>query len=354
MYRHFGPESTSTKPQIARRNRSICPVGRRIKLKMPILDIMARRLNGQIIVITGASAGIGRSLAIQLHARGAKLVLAARRIERLRQLNDELRRSTHAAVPRPVGVVDTGGPAPFAADVADVADVADDGGHLCLACDVADPAQCQALIDQAIHRFGKIDTLVCNAGYGLACPVSTTTHQQMLDIFRTNVLGTTDCIRSAVPHLIRNDLVDGHRGQVMIVSSAAGRRGLPWFGGYSATKSAQLGIAEALRVELHASKIAVTSVHPIGTDTEFFNEAERLSGVRVDTPGRSPVRQTADHVAARMLRAIERPCREVWPFRLARYALALNAAFPIVGDLVMRRALKSIDQHQKRQAGSGG
>jgi short-subunit dehydrogenase len=308
---------------------------------------MARRLNGQIIVITGASAGIGRALAIRLHARGANLVLAARRLDRLNQLNAELQRSTPPATSVNANDADASGTASGATGPAD------DPGHLCVACDVADPRQCQALVDQALARFGRIDTLVCNAGYGLACPVSTTTHAQMLDIFRTNVLGTTDCIRAAVLHMTNNPIRDGYRGQIMVVSSAAGRRGLPWFGGYSATKSAQLGIAEALRVELHASKIAVTSVHPIGTDTEFFNEAERLSGVRVDTPGRSPVRQTADHVAMRMLRAIERPCREVWPFRLARYALALNGAFPIIGDLVMRRALKSIDEHQKGQADPG-
>jgi short-subunit dehydrogenase len=270
---------------------------------------MPRELNDMVVVITGASAGIGRDLARALHAGGARLVLAARRMEMLAELNAEL-----------------------------------GGNHLCIRTDVSLTDDCTNLVERTIERFGRLDTLVANAGYGLARKVADTTNAEMHDLFRTNVFGTTDCIAAAVPVMRKNAVVDGYRGQVVIVSSAAGRRGLPWFGAYAATKSAQLGIAEALRVELYDDRIAVTSVHPIGTETEFFDVAADRSGVDVDTPGRSPIRQSGRHVANKMRNAIRRPCREVWPFWPARIVLALNALMPIVGDIAMRRALKSIER----------
>ena len=197
------------------------------------------------VVITGASAGIGREMAVQLSAEGASLVLAARRLERLENLNEQL-----------------------------------GGGHRCVRADVSEERDCRNLIEQAAAD-GRIDTLICNAGYGLLRTVAETSSREMRRIFATNVFGTTDCIKAAVPIMERQGLRDGIRGQVMIVSSAAARRGLPFFGAYSATKFAQLGLAEALRVELHDLKIAVTSVHPIGTNTDFFTTAEQNGSIKL-------------------------------------------------------------------------
>src|SRR5205823_6099955 len=127
--------------------------------------------------------------------------------------------------------------------------------------------------------------------------VAETTPQEMHDIFQANVFGTIDCVRAAVPHMLRQDLVRRWRGQVMIVSSAVARRSLPYFGAYSATKAAQLALAEAMRVELRRSRIAVTSVHPIGTDTEFGDAAAaRAGGSRIARIS-GEVRQSAAQVA---------------------------------------------------------
>src|SRR5688500_17045038 len=145
---------------------------------------MRRSLDGMVVVITGASAGIGKALAEALHPRGAKLVLSARRIDRIEALNRDL-----------------------------------GAQHLAVQCDVSDRAQCESLVDSTVSRFGRIDTLVCNAGYGVLRRVAESSAEEVLQLFRTNVFGTTDCVRAAVP-VMRGQVVQrGWRGQVMIVSS---------------------------------------------------------------------------------------------------------------------------------------
>lgn len=255
------------------------------------------------IVITGASAGIGMALAQSLSEKGARLVLAARRIDRLEALNASL-----------------------------------GGKHLCVQTDVAHREDCEMLIAKSSEHLGRIDTLVCNAGYGILRSVSETSAEEFQQIFQTNVFGTTDCIRPAVPIMLKQKLRDGYRGQIMIISSAAARRGLPYVGAYSATKATQLSLAEALRIELKPSRIAVTSVHPIGTQTEFFQVAENTSGRLIDAPGKGLHRHSVDRVVRGMVRAIEKPKREVWSSPLTRMLLAMNAMMPSLGDLAMSKA----------------
>lgn len=255
-----------------------------------------RHLDGMVVAITGASAGIGAALACHLHAQGARLVLAARRRERLEELAARL------------------------------------PGSLVVEADVADPAACARIIAAAGPR---LDTLVCNAGYGLVKSITETTEDEWLALLRTNLLGTTACITAAVPRMQAQDLRDGWRGQVVIVSSALARRGRPDGGAYAATKAAQLSVAEALRVELHDARIAVTSVHPIATHSEFVQAAHGGPWI---IGAREP-RQTAEHVAARIAAAIARPRAEVWPHRLSRWGLSLGTIWPglLDGYFIRRR-----------------
>ena len=190
----------------------------------------------------------------------------------------------------------------------------------------------------AVKRFGRIDTLVCNAGYGLVRPVAQTTPEEMQAIFATNVYGTAYCIRAAAPLMEQQELRDGLRGQMMIVSSAVARRALPYFGFYAATKAAQLSLAESLRVELKPKKIAVTSVHPIGTRTNFFEESGRVSGEVVPREVIGPVTQSAAQVAIRMGRAMSNPPAELWPFDAARWMISLGTVVPSMVDAAMASA----------------
>src|SRR5689334_2867727 len=120
---------------------------------------MKRQLQGMVVAISGASAGIGAALAEQLAPAGAKLALCARRVERLQELNRKL------------------------------------GGQvLCVRADVANTTDCDAFIATALERFGRIDTLVCNAGYGLYRRTHEFSPQDVRAIFATNVYGTMDLI----------------------------------------------------------------------------------------------------------------------------------------------------------------
>jgi NAD(P)-dependent dehydrogenase (short-subunit alcohol dehydrogenase family) len=263
---------------------------------------MNRTLRGMVVVITGVSSGIGRALAVELSEAGARLALAARRESRLEALNRSL-----------------------------------GGEHLCVQTDVSDAEQCAHLIDQVLARFGRIDTLVCNAGYGLIRPVEELTRDEIRRIFETNVFGTVDCIRAAIPHMLEQHPRDGWRGQLMIVSSAAARRGLPDFGAYSATKAAQLSLTEALRVELRGRGIAVTSVHPCGTRTEFFRVAMRLSRRAPPRQNGIEIHQSPEEVARHAIRGIRRPVPEVWTLRRFRWLLNMAPAAPAITDWIMSR-----------------
>lgn len=263
-----------------------------------------------VVAITGASAGIGMELARQLHARGASLALAARRLDRLQQLNSEL-----------------------------------GGGHLCTKADVASPEDCEQFIRLAIERFGQIDTLVCNAGYAAYQKVEETDHHEARRMFEVDVIGTTECLRHAVPAMVQRPITNGWRGQIMIVSSAAARRGTPFIGVYSGAKAAQLAIAEALRVELRDRQIAVTTIHPGPTSTEFREVAERLGKYRLPPSSDYTSTTTAAQVAGAMVHAIERPRPEVWPWRFARYALGLGTLMPRLMDRVMYRYYIGVLRH---------
>jgi short-subunit dehydrogenase len=261
-----------------------------------------RQIAEMVVVITGASSGIGRELAIRLSNQGARLTLAARRMDRLEALNTQL-----------------------------------GGKHHIVQSDVSNPSDCANLIAAAVARYGRIDTVVCNAGYGISKAVADTTAEELAKIFQTNLFGTTDVIRAAIPIMLQQSERDGFRGQIMIVSSAVARRGIPYFGAYSATKAAQLSIAESLRVELKPSKIAVTSVHPVGTETEFFDLAGKYGDAKVPPPVKGEIRQTAATVARKMTVAIERPRPEIWPLPAARFGISIGTLVPGLVD----RALKN-------------
>jgi NAD(P)-dependent dehydrogenase (short-subunit alcohol dehydrogenase family) len=254
-----------------------------------------------VVMITGASAGIGAALARELGRRGARLVLAARRIDRLDALNREL-----------------------------------GGGHLCVECNVADEQCCRMLVERAAAWGGRLDTIVCNAGYGCCKPVARTTPAEMREIFATNLMGTTDVIHYALSKLQSQELRDGWRGQIVIVTSVVARRGPPYYGAYAATKCAQLGIAEALRVELGPAKIAVTSVHPMATETEFFEVAQTRGGHRHRTHGLE-VKQSAQQVARAIVQGIVKPVPEVWPVRWARWAMGVASLMPGIVDRTLEK-----------------
>ncbi len=260
--------------------------------------------SGLRVAITGASSGIGRAIAEQAAARGARVVIGARRLDKLQEL------------------------------------AAGNPNLLPLVVDVADEAASRAWVREAGRLLGGLDVVIANAGYGDLCPVAEYSGEQFRRIFEVNVTGSWAVCAEAIS-LMKAQPVSGKppmnkfRGHIMMVSSAAARRGLPLFGPYSATKAAQLSLCEALRVEHWDDRIAVTSIHPVGTDTEFFNIAESTGKGKMPPRSKGEIRQTAEQVARRVCDAFGRNVREVWPFRPARFLLALVSIWPWLGDRVM-------------------
>jgi NADP-dependent 3-hydroxy acid dehydrogenase YdfG len=249
------------------------------------------------VLITGASAGIGRATAIHLARSGATVSICARRADRLESVAEEIRSV---------------------------------GGHaLPVVADVTDEASMSSFVEQAVARFGRLDVVICNAGFGIYGTIETVTGAQMQQLLDVNYLGTYHTARAVVPLFRRQ-----HSGHLIVVSSIVGKRGIPFMGAYSATKFAQVGLAESLRAELRGTGINVSVVYPISTETEFFEVMTGHSGFATRAAG---PRQTADDVAKAIARTIRRPAAEVYPYRRARGLAVLNALVPGLTDQIVKR-----------------
>jgi short-subunit dehydrogenase len=252
----------------------------------------------RVIAITGASAGIGRATALRVARDGAKVALCARRVDMLERTAAE--------------VTAAGGEAlPIVADVASAADV-------------------QMFVDRTVDRFGRLDVMVCNAGYGVAGAIDDIAPAQMQKLMDINYMGTYHAARGALPVFRRQQ-----SGHLIVVSSIVGKRGVPFMGAYSATKFAQVGLAECARSELVGSNIHVSIVYPVSTDTEFFDVMSRETGTTVTRAG-GP-RQDVTVVADAIARAIDRPVAEVYPYSNARVLVWLNAVAPGLCDRIVKR-----------------
>ena len=252
----------------------------------------------RVIAITGASAGIGRATALRVAQDGAAVVICARRAGRL--------------------------------DAVAVEIAAAGGQALALAGDVTRAADMDALVARAVERFGRLDVMLCNAGFGIAGAIDDISPDQMHKLMDINYNGTYHAIRAALP-VFRSQ----GSGHVIVVSSIVGKRGVPYMGAYSATKFAQVGLAECLRSELLGSGIHVSVVFPVSTETEFFDVMSRETGTPV-TRAHGPT-QHVDRVADAIARAIERPAPEIYPHAPSRALVILNALAPVVCDRVVRR-----------------
>jgi short-subunit dehydrogenase len=209
-------------------------------------------------------------------------------------------------------------------------EIARGGGQaLAVVADVTREADMDALVAAAVERFGRLDVMMCNAGFGIYGTIDSVTADQMRRLFEVNYMGTYLAARAALPVFRRQ----GH-GHLVFISSIVGKRGVPYMGPYAATKFAQVGVAECLRAEVYGSDIHVTVVFPISTETEFFQVMTQESGHA--TVAKGP-RQSADHVANAIARAIERPVPEVFPYRWSRWLGILNAIAPGYCDQVVKK-----------------
>ncbi|MEO0587450.1 MAG: SDR family NAD(P)-dependent oxidoreductase [Planctomycetota bacterium] len=270
-----------------------------------------RELRGKVIVITGASSGIGAATAVACGKAGMGVVLAARREAELMAVADRVRASG-----------------------------ASSGGQAwCVRCDVTVEDDVAGLFEAAVRQAGRVDAVFANAGYGLFKPMLETSDAEDRAIFETNYFGSNRTVRHGVAALRATREKHGDAlGHVLVCSSSASEIGVPRMGPYCATKAAQDACASALRAELAQEGVAVTSVHPVGTSTEFFGVMADQSGdgsIRANTP--VPLSQTSEQVAAAIVRALRRPRAEVWPAPWARWMLAMATLVPSFGAFAMAR-----------------
>lgn len=195
-------------------------------------------VRGQVAIVTGASSGIGEAITEQLAARGAHVAMAARRVERLEALAERLRGEGY-------------------------------GETLTAACDVREATQVEALVRQTLERWGRLDILIANAGFGYRKSLVESDIHRWKAMIDTNVYGLLLTLKYGVPPMLQQG-----RGHVVVMSSIAGRVFTPGGSAYCATKAAATAIADSLRQEVGQKGVRVTAIEPGVVISEFQEVAE--------------------------------------------------------------------------------
>ena len=231
----------------------------------------------QVVIVTGASAGIGKALALQLVSQCAKVVIAARRVDRLEQVAD----LCHT----------------FCGEV------------LVVPTDVRDEKQCRALIEKTIAAYGRLDMLINNAGMAASALLDEfpdlTLFKRTMDV---NFYGAVYCTYYALPYLKRT------MGRIVAVSSLGGKTAIPYNTPYCASKYAMHGFYDSLRMELRQHHVSCTVVCPWWVVTEFHESQLTKDGQPRGAPGRAYYTKktmTSDQCAQVVLEAAYRRRREV-------------------------------------------
>lgn len=253
---------------------------------------MAKRvIAGSRGIVTGASSGIGRAIAVELARHSAQVLAVARRKDLLDQLNRETG----------IAVVDG---------------------------DIRDPLVRGRVLEHCQRLFGGIDFLVNAAGISSSARFAESSSERLREIMEVNFFASTELIRAALP-LLRQ----GRSPLVVNIGSILGRRGIPWHADYCASKFALQGLGEALRPELAALGVDLLVVNPGTTQTGLYEN----DTARHKLPWRQPRGVSAEYVARLTVRAMAANRREIVPSTSGRLLLCLNRWFPWLIDRLMRR-----------------
>ena len=230
---------------------------------------MRNSLNGKVVVITGASSGIGKAMAIEYAAMGAKVVLGARQSDKLEALCNEI--------------------------------IAKEGKAVWCETDVTKVEDCEQLIKTAVDNFGGIDILICNAGISMRALFDDLDLSVLHRLMDVNFWGTVNCCKYALPYLQKS------KGSIVGISSVAGLHGLPARTGYSASKYAMTGFLETLRIENLKKGLHVMVACPGFTASNVRFAALTADGTsQGETPRTEDKMMTAEQVAHIVMRGIKR------------------------------------------------
>jgi len=266
------------------------------------------KLNDKVVIITGASSGIGKALAIDFAQRGANLVVAARNYVALCELTDTLIKQYNIKA-------------------------------VAVQCDVAVESDCEYLIKQTVLTFGRIDVLINNAGISMRALFKDVEIDVLKRVMDINFWGTVYCTKYALPELLKS------KGSLVGVSSVAGYKGLPGRSGYSASKFAMNGFLEVLRVENLHNGLHVLTACPGFTASNIRFTALGKDGTQ---QGESTLEEdkmmTADEVARRIADGVENRTRTLIMTRQGKLAVLLSKFVPgLLDKLVYKTFAKEKD-----------
>lgn len=249
---------------------------------------------GKVIIITGASSGIGLASSVYFAKKGARLVLAARSYEKLIKLTESFPKDCET---------------------------------LCVKTDVSKEDDCKNLIDKTIERFGSIDVLVNNAGISMRALFEELDLSVIKSLMDTNFYGTVYCTKYALPYLLKS------KGSVVGVISTAGYVGLPARTGYSASKFAIRGFLETLRVEHLYDGLHVMVFAPGFTASNIRNVALTANGVpQGKTPRNEGRMMSADRVAERLAFGLKHRKKQMLLTPLGKVTVWMRNYFPNIAD----------------------
>ena len=251
------------------------------------------------VIITGASMGIGRELALQLAEQGAWLGLGARNTARLEEVAEQCRQ--HG------------------------------GRALVVTTDVSDQSQCQNLVEKTYQEFGRIDTLINNAGIGLGARFDEVEDlalvRQVMDV---NFFGSVFCTHYALPYLKETG------GRLVCISSLAGK--FPFASVYSASKHAMVGFFDSLRLELHGSPVSVTMIYPGWVATGITRRALLANGnLSGQVSAQEEDAMSVETCARLIVQAVAGRRRELVMTRMAKVGLWLKLICPGIVDRLSRK-----------------
>lgn len=259
----------------------------------------------KVIIITGASGGVGAELARQLATQGARLVLASRDLQRLEAVQAECE--------------------------------ALGGQAICRLTDVSRQEQCAAMLQATLDHYQHIDALINNAGITMWGNFADVTDPSTFEsIMRTNYLGSLYCTYYALPHLKQT------HGQIVGISSLAGRTGIPARSGYAASKHAMTGFFDSLRIELDGSGVSVTMIYPafVASKTRHL-----VMGPDGKPLGKTPVREAeampVEECARLTIKAMQDRKRELVMSRRGKLGLWLKLIAPGLVDRMARQAINT-------------
>ena len=265
-------------------------------------------MKNKIVIVTGASSGIGKATALSFAQKGAYLVLAARSVAKLNILSEQL--------------------TPFGVEV------------LIVPTDVSIEADCKNLMDKALEKFGRIDVLVNNAGISMRAAFADIELDVLKKVMDVNFWGTVFCTRYAMASILKS------KGSIVGVSSIAGYKGLPGRTGYSSSKFAMHGFLESVRIENLKNGIHVLIACPGFTASNIRNTALDANGsVQGETPRDEQKMMQPEEVAKAMVAAVEKRKDRLTLTANGKLTVFLNKFFPKMVD-------KLVFNHTSKEPGS--